>query len=297
MTNAGVELKAAKPLGISASNKRRVVEGGTEHFVVQLARVGCSVGRGVPLWPDPMAALIKVFDPVLGWMARRYQAAVAQELKNYGLRYEDLFDPMMNLVRRSTENSPRTPLPGAPAAASLLTSIVGARRRCLRSLRPRQRASQDTNEALNRLPPAEVDARNQRLRRAHDISLKKEYLPKEQQALQTPYLKYLEVPPGTSAIRILAAMFCGAQIICSQSQHLRLTEDLQHTTACSHLHKLHGPVQDGIEQVQAENRERLLLGTGKSCVFHPCLSTLAGCILLRSFMTMREHHARAYAQV
>ena len=37
-------------------------------------------------------------------------------------------------------------------------------------------ALQDVNEALNRLPPAEVDARNQRLRRAHDISLKKEYL-------------------------------------------------------------------------------------------------------------------------
>ena len=50
------------------------------------------------------------------------------------------------------------------------------------------------NEALHRLPPAEVDARNQRLRRAHDISLKKEYLPKEQQALQTPYLTYLQVP-------------------------------------------------------------------------------------------------------
>ena len=58
----------------------------------------------MPQWPNTMAALIKVFDPVLGWMARRYQAAVAQELKNYGLRYEDLFDPMMSLVRRCTEN-------------------------------------------------------------------------------------------------------------------------------------------------------------------------------------------------
>jgi hypothetical protein len=45
-----------------------------------------------------MAALIKAFDPVLGWMARRYQAAVAKELKNYGLRYEDLMDPAMDLV-------------------------------------------------------------------------------------------------------------------------------------------------------------------------------------------------------
>ena len=64
------------------------------------------------------------------------------------------------------------------------------------------RALQDTNEALKRVPPAEVDARNQRLRRAHDISLKKEYLPKEQQALQTPYLNYLEVLDGTSALFI-----------------------------------------------------------------------------------------------
>ena len=41
---------------------------------------------------------MKAFDPVLGWMARRYKAAVAQELKNYGLRYEDLLDPAMDLV-------------------------------------------------------------------------------------------------------------------------------------------------------------------------------------------------------
>ena len=81
-----------------------------------------------------MAALIKVFDPVLGWMARRYQAAVAQELKNYGLRYEDLFDPMMNLVRWCTEHSSLHPPPGAvPAAPSSPT------RRPFRSLQPRQR--------------------------------------------------------------------------------------------------------------------------------------------------------------
>jgi len=112
--------------------------------------------------------LLKAFDPVLGWMARRYQAAVAKELKNYGLRYEDLYDPQMNL---------------------------------------------DVAEALRRLPREEVDARNQRLRRAHDISLKKEYMVKDQQALQTPYMNYLE---------------------------------------------------DAIAQVEAENREKFLLGTGKS---------------------------------
>jgi hypothetical protein len=39
-----------------------------------------------------------MFEPLLGWAARRYQARVATELKKYGLRYEDLLDPWENLV-------------------------------------------------------------------------------------------------------------------------------------------------------------------------------------------------------
>jgi hypothetical protein len=31
-------------------------------------------------------------------IARPYQAAVGKELKKYGLRYEDLYDPQMDLV-------------------------------------------------------------------------------------------------------------------------------------------------------------------------------------------------------
>ena len=42
--------------------------------------------------------LIKYFDPVITWAARRYQAAVGTELKKYGLRYEDLYDPQLNKV-------------------------------------------------------------------------------------------------------------------------------------------------------------------------------------------------------
>lgn len=42
--------------------------------------------------------LIKVFDPVLTWAARRYQAAVGQVLIKHGLRYEDLYDPLLNQV-------------------------------------------------------------------------------------------------------------------------------------------------------------------------------------------------------
>lgn len=43
------------------------------------------------------------------------------------------------------------------------------------------------------MPQQEVDLRNQRLKRAHDCSLKKAYLPKHIQDQQTPYHFYMEV--------------------------------------------------------------------------------------------------------
>ncbi|KAH9327039.1 hypothetical protein KI387_007217 [Taxus chinensis] len=49
----------------------------------------------------------------------------------------------------------------------------------------------DVQEALNRLPREVVDARNQRIKRAMDLSMKHEYLPNELQALQTPFRGYL----------------------------------------------------------------------------------------------------------
>ncbi|PKA52534.1 Cytochrome b-c1 complex subunit 7-2 [Apostasia shenzhenica] len=49
----------------------------------------------------------------------------------------------------------------------------------------------DIKEALNRLPREIVDARNQRLKRAMDLSMKHEYLPEEMQKLQTPFRSYL----------------------------------------------------------------------------------------------------------
>lgn len=52
---------------------------------------------------------------------------------------------------------------------------------------------QDVAEALRRLPQEEQDLRNQRLKRAHDCSLKKAYLEKAVQAEQTPFKFYLEV--------------------------------------------------------------------------------------------------------
>ena len=42
-----------------------------------------------------------MFEPLVAWMAPRYQAVVVKELKKYGLRYEDLYDPELDLVRAS----------------------------------------------------------------------------------------------------------------------------------------------------------------------------------------------------
>ncbi|XP_021758140.1 cytochrome b-c1 complex subunit 7-2-like [Chenopodium quinoa] len=50
----------------------------------------------------------------------------------------------------------------------------------------------DIKEALDRLPREIVDARNQRLLRAMDLSMKHEYLPEDLQAMQTPFRSYLQ---------------------------------------------------------------------------------------------------------
>ncbi|MBA0633199.1 hypothetical protein Godav_001823, partial [Gossypium davidsonii] len=50
----------------------------------------------------------------------------------------------------------------------------------------------DIKEALNRLPREIVDARNQRLKRAMDLSMKHEYLPEDLQKMQTPFRSYLQ---------------------------------------------------------------------------------------------------------
>ncbi|KAL8152332.1 hypothetical protein V2J09_010092 [Rumex salicifolius] len=50
----------------------------------------------------------------------------------------------------------------------------------------------DIKEALDRLPREIVDARNQRLKRAMDLSMKHEYLPEDLQAMQTPFRSYLQ---------------------------------------------------------------------------------------------------------
>jgi hypothetical protein len=62
----------------------------------------------------------------------------------------------------------------------------------------------DIKEALNRLPQQEVDARNQRLKRAMDCSMKHAYLPKDLQVgvhFSLPFVEFLplSVTPFKSA--------------------------------------------------------------------------------------------------
>jgi len=93
-------------------------------------------------------SLARLFRPLTLWASQRYTAGVADKLKDYGLRYDDLYDPLMDA---------------------------------------------DVAEALRRLPDEVVFARNARLRRAMDLSLKHEKLPKALRDRQTPFEQYLTV--------------------------------------------------------------------------------------------------------
>ncbi|VVB17208.1 unnamed protein product [Arabis nemorensis] len=95
-----------------------------------------------------MASFLQsLVDPRKNFLARLHMKSVSNRLRRYGLRYDDLYDPLYDL---------------------------------------------DIKEALNRLPREVVDARNQRLKRAMDLSMKHEYLPDNLQALQTPFRSYLQ---------------------------------------------------------------------------------------------------------
>lgn len=59
--------------------------------------------------------------------------------------------------------------------------------------------AQDVAEALRRLPDEVVLARNARLHRAMDLSLKGITLPKELQDKQTPFESYLQVIAAVAA--------------------------------------------------------------------------------------------------
>ncbi|KAH9799233.1 cytochrome b-c1 complex subunit 7-2 [Citrus sinensis] len=95
-----------------------------------------------------MASLLQsLLDPKKNWLAAQHMKTISKRLRNFGLRYDDLYDPYYDL---------------------------------------------DIKEALDRLPREIVDARNQRLKRAMDLSMKHEYLPEDLQAMQTPFRNYLQ---------------------------------------------------------------------------------------------------------
>lgn len=55
-----------------------------------------------------MQSLGKLFDPLIARFAPAYQAAVGKELKKYGLRLEDLYDPENDLdVEEALERLPQ----------------------------------------------------------------------------------------------------------------------------------------------------------------------------------------------
>ncbi|KAL3535817.1 hypothetical protein ACH5RR_004278 [Cinchona calisaya] len=91
--------------------------------------------------------LAKILNPKTNPFAAMHMKAVSTRLRNYGLRFEDLYDPMEDM---------------------------------------------DIKEALRRLPREVVDARNQRILRAMDLSMKHQYLPEHLQAQQTPFRSYLK---------------------------------------------------------------------------------------------------------
>ncbi|PNH03079.1 Cytochrome b-c1 complex subunit 7-2 [Tetrabaena socialis] len=94
-----------------------------------------------------MSALLKqLVGPLFNSVASSYRGTVGLKLAKYGLRFDDLHDPLKD---------------------------------------------EDVAEALRRLPPDVVVARNCRLRRALDLSSKHEGLPKDLLAKQTPELSYL----------------------------------------------------------------------------------------------------------
>lgn len=87
---------------------------------------------------------------------------------------------------------------------------------------------QDVAEALRRLPPEVIQARNARLRRAIDLDMKHDHLHGELLAKQTPSESYLQVRGrqgfSSSGARGHSRM---AQLLGASAHGMRLTTRLQ----------------------------------------------------------------------
>jgi hypothetical protein len=65
-------------------------------------------------------ALARMMQPFMSWATRRYQTVLAERLKDYGLRYDDLYDPIMDMVGASA-TGPKEPHP--PPTVPILPAV------------------------------------------------------------------------------------------------------------------------------------------------------------------------------
>lgn len=71
-----------------------------EKFVIPTGFLGafCYSVSDVKISSIQASGLAKLMQPLIGRAAAWYQRQVGNELRKYGLRYEDLLDPSMSLV-------------------------------------------------------------------------------------------------------------------------------------------------------------------------------------------------------
>jgi hypothetical protein len=108
-----------------------------------------------------------MFAPALEWAQQRYQADLAKQLSAYGLRTDDLMDPMLDTVRRPPASLGcrlrARAVPGAAARGGGCGAQAAShpRPRSFRGANAATPCLQDVAEALRRLPADVVVARNQ----------------------------------------------------------------------------------------------------------------------------------------
>ncbi|OAE21626.1 hypothetical protein AXG93_939s1360 [Marchantia polymorpha subsp. ruderalis] len=142
--------------------------------------------------------LTKLSEPIWNWASRRYQAAVAKELKKYEGNWMGRQQPRKSKLcgRIKKGNLLRSNIVGKVGNIDedlnlffgILFEVVGLRYDDLYD----EMYDLDIKEAMSRLPESEILARNARIKRAMDASMKHVYLPKELQAKQTPFQYYLQ---------------------------------------------------------------------------------------------------------
>lgn len=162
----------------------------------------------------------QLLKPVVDTVGAPYAAWVNKRLASVGLRYDDLYDPLKDEVRirhvactSATRMYPCGLQPSRWAWSCLAGGVHGPAWHHVCIMDPWRTdltthtgahsqshatvflacMTQDVAEALRRLPPDVVMARNSRLRRAIDLDCKHDHLHGELLAKQTPAEHYLQV--------------------------------------------------------------------------------------------------------